>query len=145
MIRRTLQFMAKMLKLLADRSLTIFSMPKTTWTGGKNQRVQVAKWFNLSYRGYARDSPSGMICPTMFFQVCLSNVKRDWANSFQNQKNASYQVFINLDRMCFIMESFTGFSPQTEFLPSLFFKAFFVPTSIFRFGWHSKPVFFRDF
>ena len=84
----------------------------------------MAKWFNLSYRGYARDSPSGMIYPTMFCQVYLSNVKRDWVNSFQNQKNASYQVFINLDRMRFIMESFTGFSPQTEFLPRLFFKAF---------------------
>ena len=34
-------------------------------------------------------------------------------------KNASYQVFKNLDRMLFIMERFTGFSPQIESLLSL--------------------------
>ena len=34
-------------------------------------------------------------------------------------KNASYQVFKNLDRMPFIMERFTGISPQIESLPSL--------------------------
>ena len=38
---------------------------------------------------------------------------------FKIRKNASYQVFKNLDRMRFIMEIFTSFSPQIEFLPRL--------------------------